>query len=55
MQELTNRDLGEWEGRHALEVWEPTNTLPYDCCALASCSELLHVLVFDHIKYRLIV
>lgn len=28
MEELTNRDLGEWEGWHALEVWATTHTLP---------------------------
>ena len=29
MQELTNRNLGGWEGRHALEVWAACNTLQY--------------------------
>ena len=27
MEELTNRNLGGWEGRHALEVWASPNSL----------------------------
>ena len=46
LDELTNRDMGEWEGRHALEVWaaNPVHTIdslavvheptyrPHPCC-----------------------